>query len=79
MLDQSRKPGKPNLYKDLQDVVVEGVRLVDEPVIIPLGDDGVHIFKTAADIGDRKFIVGVRHALQIVPSHHVNAKTVQQP
>ena len=58
---------------------MEGVRLVDESVIIPLGDDGVHIFKTAADIGDRKFIVGVRHAPQVVPSHHVNAKTVQQP
>ena len=52
--------------------------LVDKTGIIPLANDGIHIFKAVAEIGDGKFIVGVRHAPQVIPTHHVNAKTVQQ-
>ena len=52
--------------------------LVDKTGIIPLANDGIHIFKAVPEIGDGKFIVGIRHAPQVIPTHHVNAKTVQQ-
>ena len=55
---------------------MEGIGVVDESRTIPLTNDGIHIFKAVAEIGDGKFIVGVRHAPQVVPSHHIHADTV---
>ena len=56
---------------------MEGIGMVDQPCIVPAGNDGVHILKAMPAVKNGKIVIIVGKAPQIVASHHVDTERLQ--